>query len=266
MAVSFLHKVVIITGSGSGIGKATAIEFCKQGANVMLNGRNEKKLKDTTQELRSFGYSVDYFVADVTDYTACLDLVAYTIKTFGTIHVLVTNAGISMNARFDKMDPILFRSVIDSNIYGATSPLFAALDVLKQTKGSVVFISSAAGFYGMPTASAYCVGKMALTALSQSLRVELNKFGVHIGILYVGFTENDAEKKLLSADGTWKDVPKRPRIFQQKQRCVARSIIKLVKQRRKQKTLSLAGKTLSVLSRLFPSLIGTIAILSQRRQ
>ena len=73
----------------------------------------------------------------------------------------------------DEMNPELFKKVLDSNIYGATTPFFACLDVLKQTKGSVIFINSVAGLYGMPTASAYSAGKMALTAIQQSLRSEL---------------------------------------------------------------------------------------------
>jgi NAD(P)-dependent dehydrogenase (short-subunit alcohol dehydrogenase family) len=265
MSGAFLNKVVVVTGSGSGIGKATALEFCKQGASVILNGRNETKLKQAADQFRSFGYNVDHFAADVTDFESCQKLVAYTIKTFGTINVLVTSASISMNARFDNMGPELFKKVLDSNIYGATMPVFASLDVLKQTKGSVIFISSAAGFYGMPTASAYSAGKMSLTAISQSLRSELHKFGVHIGIVYVGFTENDADKKLLSEDGNWKDVPERPRVFQQTQRSVARSILLMVKYRINKRTLTFTGKTISVLSKFFPGIVGVLAIIAQRR-
>lgn len=265
MSSSFLNKVVVVTGSGSGIGKATALEFCKRGASVILNGRNEEKLKKTVEEFRSFGYSVDHFVADVTDFTSCKQLVAHTIKTFGTINVLVTNASISMNARFDKMGHELFKKVLDSNVYGATMPVFASLDILKQTKGSVVFIGSVAGFYGMPTASAYSAGKMSLTAISQSLRSELHKFGVHIGIVYVGFTENDDDKKLLSEDGSWKSVPERPSVFQQTQRSVARSVVLLVKYRINKKTLSFAGMAASVLSRFFPWILGATARTMQRK-
>ena len=265
MSIAFLNKVVIVTGSGSGIGKATALEFCKQGASVVLNGRNETKLKQTADQFLSLGYSVDHFAADVTDFESCQKLVAHTIKVFGTINVLVTNASISMNARFDKMGPELFKQVLDSNIYGATMPVFASLDILKQTKGSVVFIGSVAGFYGMPTASAYSAGKMSLTAIAQSLRSELHSYGVHVGIVYVGFTENDEDKKLLSENGDWKDVPKRPRIFQQTQKSVAESVLSLVKYRQNKKTLSFAGKITSVLSRSFPWIIGVAAIITQRK-
>lgn len=265
MTSSFLNKVVIVTGSGSGIGKAIAAQFCKQGASVMLNGRNEEKLKRTTNEFKALGYETDYFVADIINYEECEALVAYTVKTFGTINVLVTNAGISMNARFDKMGPHLFKKVLDSNIYGTTSPLFACLDILKKTKGSVVFISSLAGLYGMPTASAYSAGKMALTAIQQSIRSELYKDGVHVGILYVGFTENDGEKTVLSSTGEWLPVPERPRILQQSKNEVAEAVLRMVKYRINKKTLSSVGLITTVVTRFTPWIMAYAGLLSQKR-
>jgi NADP-dependent 3-hydroxy acid dehydrogenase YdfG len=266
MTSAFLiNKVVLITGSGSGIGKTTAEYFCKHGASVMLNGRDEAKLKQTSGELKALGYSVEYFTTDITNYKECKELVAFTIKTFGTINVLVTNASISMNARFDEIHPELFKKILDSNIYGTAFPLFSCLDILKQTKGSVVFISSVAGLYGMPTASAYSAGKMALTAMHQSLRSELHSSGIHFGILYVGFTKNNDDKKLMNANGDWLPVPKRPRFLQQSQKDVALSVINMVRLRTKQKTLSLAGKSTFFMAKFFPGILGRFAVLSQRK-
>ena len=261
----FHNKVAIITGSGSGIGKATAFLFCKNGIKVMLNGRDENKIKRVANELISYGYDVSFFTGDVTDYETCKEMVTHTIKTFGKINVLVANGSISMNGRFDEMKPELFKKVLDSNIFGAVMPLFATLDFLKRTKGSVVFIGSLAGVYGMPTASAYSAGKMALTALQQSLRAELHSSGVHVGILYVGFTENDNDKKLMSPSGIWKPVPKRPHLLVQTQDKVASSVLVMVKRRLNKKTLSINGKCISFLSRIAPEIIGLLTIVSQKR-
>lgn len=264
MGKSFLNKVVIVTGSGSGIGKTTALQFCKEGAKVVLNGRNETKLKNTAEQFSFLGYEVVYFAGDVTNYETCKRLVEFTIKSYGTINVLVTNGGVSMNARFDEMSPDVFKTVFDSNVYGAAMPVFASLDVLKQSKGSVIFIGSIAGLHGMPTASAYSAGKMALSALQQSLRIELRPHSVHVGILYVGFTENDPEKKLMSGSGEWASVPKRPAFLQQSQRAVARSVLQMAKHRINKRTLSLVGKGTSLLLRLYPGIIDSLAILTQR--
>jgi NAD(P)-dependent dehydrogenase (short-subunit alcohol dehydrogenase family) len=265
MGKSFLNKVVIVTGSGSGIGKTTAQQFCKEGAKVVLNGRDEAKLKITSETLSSLRYEVVYFAGDVTNYETCKQLVEFTIKSFGTINVLVTNGGVSMNAQFDEMTPDLFKMVFDSNVYGAVMPVYAALDVLKQSKGSVIFIGSVAGFHGIPTASAYSAGKMALTAIQQSIGSELQKHGVHVGILYVGFTENDADKKLISSNGEWLSVPKRPRLLQQSQNKVARSVLLMAKYRQNKKTLSLIGICTSLLTRLAPGIIGSLTKLSQKK-
>lgn len=265
MGQSFLNKVVIVTGSGSGIGKATALQFCKEGGKVVLNGRDETKLKRTAEKFSFLGYEVVYFVGDVTNYETCKQLVEFTIKSFGTINVLVTNGGVSMNAHFDEMTPDLFKMVFDSNVYGAVMPVFAALDILKQSKGSVIFIGSVAGFHGMPTASAYSAGKMALTGVQQSIRSELHKHGVHVGILYVGFTENDSDKKLISSNGEWLSVPKRPRLFQQSQNKVASSVLLMVKYRLNKKTLSLIGICTYLITRLAPGIISGLAILSQKK-
>lgn len=262
----FHNKVAIITGSGSGIGKATAFLFCKNGIKVMLNGRDENKIKKVANELISYGYRVSFFTGDITDYQTCTELVSHTIKTFGKINFLVTNASISMNARFDEMRPELFKKVLDSNIYGAIMPVFASLNFLKLTKGSVVFIGSLAGVYGMPTASAYSAGKMALTAVQQSLRAELHSSGVHVGILYVGFTENDNDKKLMSSNGSWKPVPKRPRLLLHTQSKVASSVLLMVKRRLNKKTLSVNGKFLTFLSRVAPEILGLLTIVSQKRK
>ena len=261
----FKNKVIIITGSGGGIGKATAIEFCKNGASVMLNGRNAEKLAQTEILLRGMGFTVSSFTADVTDFSECQKLVEKTLNTFGRLDVIVTNASLSMRARFDEMTPETFKKVLDSNIYGSIMPVKAALDDLIATKGSIVFIGSVAGFYGLPTASAYSTGKTALTALSQSLRAELTPKGVHVGIVYVGFTENDDDKLVLDADGQLVLVAPRLKWIQQTQVQVAQSIVKLTIKRRNRVVLSFIGKSLAFIVRFFPFIMYYSIQLSQRK-
>ena len=258
-------KVIIITGSGGGIGKATAIAFCKKGAKVVLNGRNADKLAQTEKELKEKGYSVTAFTGDVTDLNVCQKLIAHTIETFGKLDVLVTNASLSMRARFDEMSAETFKSVLDSNIYGSIMPVKAALDELIHTKGSIVFIGSVAGFYGLPSASAYSTGKSALTALSQSLRAELTPLGVHVGIVYVGFTENDDDKRVLNAKGSLVPVAERSKMIQQTQEQVANSIVNLTIRRKNRIVLSFVGKSLATIVRFFPFIIHYGIQWSQRK-
>ena len=259
------NKVIIITGSGGGIGKATAIEFCKNGASVMLNGRNAEKLAQTERDLKEMGFSVASFAADVTDFADCQKLVEKTLTTFGHLDVLVTNASLSMRARFDEMTPEIFKKVLDSNIYGSTMPVKAALDSITATKGSIVFIGSVAGFYGLPSASAYSTGKTALTALSQSLRAELAPKGIHVGIVYVGFTENDDDKLVLDANGQLVPVAPRAKMIQQTQEQVAKSILNLTIRRKNRLVLSFIGKSLAFIVRFFPFIVHYSIRLSQRK-
>lgn len=258
-------KVIIITGSGGGIGKATAIAFCQKGAKVMLNGRNSEKLAKTEQELRAMGFTVAALATDVTDFSQCQQLVQKTLDTFGRLDVLVTNASLSMRARFDEMSPETFKKVTDSNIYGSTMPAKAALDAIIATKGSIVFIGSVAGFYGMPSASAYSTGKAALTALSQSLRAEMTPKGIHIGIVYVGFTENDDDKRVLDAEGKLVPVAARSKMIQQTQEQVANSIVQLTSQRKNKVTLSFIGNALAFVVRFFPFVVHYGIQWSQRK-
>lgn len=263
MAFDFKNKVVLVTGSGSGIGKATALEFCAAGAKVILNGRNEEKLLRTQLEFEQMGYAVNYCVGDSTNYHDCCWITDYVMQLHGKIDIVVANASVSMNGRFEETKPHFFKTTVDSNIYGVVMPLFSFLPHLKKTNGSFTIISSVAALRGMPTGSAYCVGKMALTALHQSLSAELYLYKIHLGIVYVGFTENDADKKTLSPQGLLIPVPKRLKVLQQSQKKVAGSILRLIKYRRSKTILTLTGRITNFLAYFAPGLLMFVAKLSQ---
>jgi len=250
----FSNKTVLITGSGSGIGKATALAFCQAGASVMLNGRNAEKLERTCAEFQAMGYRAGYVVADVQDYAQCQRLVHATLEQFGRLDALVANASLSMRAEFAQMDPLVFRQVLDSNILSPAFTAHAAIPALRETGGSVVFIGSLSGMIGLPTGSAYSAGKMALTALAQSLRLELHRDGVHVGIAYVGFTKNDPEKRVFDAEGRLVPVAERAGWMQQTQEQVANAIVRLAARREKRVILSALGKVLYMLNAVSPSL------------
>jgi short-subunit dehydrogenase len=261
----FKNKTAIVTGSGMGIGKAIALELCKQGANVVLNGRNPERLEKTRNEFLEKGYPVAAIQCDVTKISDCQALIQKAVDTFGDIDILVTNAGVSMRERFENLKPEVFSQIIESNINGSAFPTHAALPHLKKTKGSVVFISSAAGMIGLPTASAYSAGKMALTALAQSLKIELASSGVHIGIVHVGFTQNDVEKKVLNATGELVPVASRPAYLQQTQEQVAKAVLSVIRKRKFKVVLTLVGKINAFVVRFFPSLLIRIVTYSQSR-
>lgn len=266
MKSTFLNKVAIITGSSGGIGKATAIGLAKQGASIVINGRNQEKLELVKKELEQMGFDVLAVAADITSYEECERLMQETVKHFGKIDILVNNASLTMEDSFENLHPDIFTKVFLSNTLGTIMPTKAALPYMKLTKGSVMFISSLAGMHGLPAGSAYCAGKMSLTAFWQSMRIELNNTGIHFGICYVSFTQNDASKRMLSSDGKLVPIQKRPEILKQSQEQVASAIIKSIKERRAKVVLSVFGKITEWVFRYFPRLVMfTIVSLNEKK-
>lgn len=261
----FKNKTAIVTGSGMGIGKAIALELCKAGANVVLNGRNADRLEKTYQEFLQKGYPVIAVQGDVTKISECNALVQKAIDAFGNIDILITNASVSMRERFENLQPEIFSQIIESNINGSAFPALAVLPHIKKTKGSIVFISSVAGMIGLPTASAYSAGKMALTALAQSLKIEMANSGVHIGIIHVGFTKNDDEKRVLDASGELIPVAVRPAYLQQTQEQVAKAVLSTIRNRKFKVILTFVGKLNAFVARFFPRLLIRIVTYSQKK-
>lgn len=257
---AFAGKVAIVTGSESGIGRATARELCERGASVVLNGLHPDRLEQTRCEFRQAGYSVISCLADITDFEQCEALVATTIQRYGRLDILITNASISMRAYFADLTADVFRRVLDSNVYGSVYPLKAALPYLVQSAGSVTFISSISALNGMPSGSAYCAGKAALVNLAHTLRLELHATGIHFGVVHIGFTQNDPDKRVLNATGQPVPIAYRNPRWQMTQAQVAQAILRHILQRRQKTILSPAGKLNYVMNRYFPHLADRIVL------
>ena len=261
----FADQVAIVTGSESGIGRETARALCENGAAVVLNGRNAERLEHTRQALLEAGHRVASCVADVTDYADCEQLVETAIQAFGRLDVLVTNASISQRAYFADMQPDVFRRVLDSNVYGTVFPLKAALPHLLRARGSVTFISSISALNGMPSGSAYCAGKAAVANLAHTLRLELAHTGLHFGVVHIGFTQNDPEKRVLAANGQPVPIAHRPPRWQKSQAEVAAIIVRHIRRRRQRTVISVLGKLIVLLHNYFPRLGDWIVLTTIRR-
>ena len=193
----FENKVAIITGSSQGIGKALAHAFVREGSFVVLNGRNAERLKKVEEEFKEIGATVLTVTGDVSDEKQAQTIVDKTIERFGRIDFVINNAGISMRGDFSDLNPRVFKSIFETNLFGVTNLSIPALPYLKRTKGSLVFISSLAGITGLPGLSAYCSSKMALRAIAESIRIEENKLGMHVWLIEVGFTEIEPKNQTM---------------------------------------------------------------------
>ncbi|MFO8064866.1 MAG: SDR family oxidoreductase [Spirochaetia bacterium] len=254
-SADFSGRIVVITGSSKGIGRESARAFARAGAHVILNGRDETRLAALREELIDEGLSADAYAGDVTVAEEAQGLIEYAASVSGGIDVLVNNAGLSMRGSFEETSPEVIESVTRVNVLGAALPTRYALPYLRKSRGSVVFVSSLAGVRGFPGVAVYSSAKMALTALSQSLRAELTGSGVHVGLIWVSFTENDPDKQIYSAAGEPMHVQ---RSWKTSQAEVAAALLRLVARRKDELAMTLQGKLFVLLSRLCPRLVRVI--------
>ncbi|HCS19658.1 MAG TPA: hypothetical protein DIW47_03695 [Bacteroidetes bacterium] len=237
----FINKVAIVTGSSQGIGKAIAKELLLRGARVVLNGRNAERLMAATKELSQFG-QVFPVPADISIPAEAEILINSCMSHYGKLDILVNNAGLSMKGNMVDLHPDVYRQVFDANVQGKVNPTLFALPEIRKQKGSIVFISSVAGIRGLAGHSAYCSSKMALRGIAESLRIEEAKTGIHVGLIYVGFTQNEESKRTLNAFGELVPVDDRSGFRPQMRTQVAKDVLKNIEKRKFLSTLSWLGK------------------------
>ena len=195
-------KVVVITGASSGIGRATAIHFARQQSKLVIAARTEDKLKEVANEIVKITPNVLCLTLDVSKEEDCKKLIDKGIEKFGKIDVLINNAGISMRAMFDDIDLEVFKQVMDINYWGSIFTTKSALSSIMETKGTIVGISSIAGYKGLPGRVAYSSSKFALQGFLESLRIELLNTGVNVMWVSPGFTASNIRNTALAADGS----------------------------------------------------------------
>ncbi len=245
-------RVAIISGSSKGIGRETARLFLRNGYRVVINGRDTARLSATQGQLDDGSGRLLAVAADVTKEDDARHLLLSTLDRFGRLDVLINNAGISMRGRFEDTEATVFRAMFETNLVGSAVMTRAALPALRESKGSLLFISSLAGLRGFPGIAAYSAAKMGLTAFADALRVELVGSGVHVGIVYVGFTENDPDKTVFRGDGSQEAIT---RSSQTSQTDVARAIFSAIRRRKKRAYLTVYGPLLRFAERFFPGVV-----------
>ena len=247
---------VLVSGASRLIGRETARALLDEGCSVVMNGRDADALARTRTDLAAGDAGraarLHAVAADVTDQEEARRLVREATEALGGLDALVNNAGISMRGRLADLDGSVLDAIVRTNIVGACLPTIAALPALRASRGSVVFISSLAGLWGFPGVSIYSASKMALTALAQSLDAEERVNGIHVGTIYVGFTENDDEKRILSSDGSPVRIE---RGAQARQGDVARQVVRMLARRRRRIVHTPAGWALAAVCRLAPGVL-----------
>jgi NAD(P)-dependent dehydrogenase (short-subunit alcohol dehydrogenase family) len=193
-------KVTLITGSGSGIGKETALLFAKEGARVVVNDLNETDGQKTADEIKAANGEAIFVQADVTNPSDVEQLVDQGIKTYGSIDVLFNNAGISGVGQLHEVEPETWNKVMNVNINGVyLVTKYVVPHMIEQQAGSIINMSSCIAEIGLADRASYAATKGAILALTKSIQVDYAKYNIRVnalmpGTIYTPFVEDYVSK------------------------------------------------------------------------
>jgi len=251
----FKDKVVIVTGASSGIGEATAREFALNGSKVVLAARTEDRLIETVKKISEFNPNVFYVVTDVSREEDCKKLIERTVERFGGIDILVNNAGLSMRALFTDVKMQVLHRLMDVNFWGTVYCTRYALPYLIERKGSLIGVSSIAGFHGLPGRTGYSASKFAMHGFLETIRIENLKKGLHVMIIAPGFTSTEIRKHALTADGSEQGNSPRDEGKLMPPEAVAKWVLKGIRKKKRNKLLTWEGRATALFQRILPTVI-----------
>src|SRR6266404_6365943 len=178
---SFSGKVALVTGGTSGIGKATAIEFARAGAKVVLSGRREKEGANVIAKIEQLGGAAAFVRTDIAKDADVKAMVNFTVATYGRLDIAFNNAGVEWAGPLDQATEAEYRRVFDINVWGVLNSMQHEIPVmLKNGGGAIVNTSSAAGHVGMGQVSIYTASKHAVEGLTKALALEFAKQNIRV--------------------------------------------------------------------------------------
>ncbi len=196
------NKVIIITGASSGIGKATAHKLAKKGAKVVLTARREERLNDLANSIKSDSGTALVVTGDVTKKSDFDNLVKKTLREFGTIDVLINNAGLMPLSYIKKLKTDEWEKMVDVNIKGVLNGVAAVIPtMIEQKSGHVINIASSAAHNYFPGGAVYCATKAAIKMFSEGLRQELApKYGINVTSIEPGAVSTELMNTITDED------------------------------------------------------------------
>ncbi|SFM38730.1 SDR family oxidoreductase [Rugamonas rubra] len=198
-------RVIVITGSSDGIGAEMARQLARRhgaGVALVLAARNLELLQRVAADCAAAGAQTLVVPTDVSVQAQCVALVAATVARFGRIDALVNNAGRSAHALFEEVRDLgWYEELMRINLWGSVWCTHAALPYLKQSRGSIVAVSSLAGLIGVPGRTAYNASKFAMAGFFEGLRAELKPAGVSVTIAYPGVVATQIRHRGFNAAG-----------------------------------------------------------------
>jgi NAD(P)-dependent dehydrogenase (short-subunit alcohol dehydrogenase family) len=192
MNLTFTNKVALVTGGTSGIGKATALQFARAGAKVILSGRREKEGAEVVDEIKKLGGTAAFVRADVSKDADVKAMVDYAAETYGRLDVAFNNAGVEWTGPLEKATEAEYRRIFDINVWGVLNSMRHEIPVmLKNGGGAIVNTSSVAGHIGLGQVSIYIASKHAVEGLTKAVALEFAKQNIRINSIAPGVIATD---------------------------------------------------------------------------
>lgn len=252
MSDFFKGKVVAITGGSEGIGKALIDALIPLGAKIATCGRNPDKLYNL--QVQYSNHMLHTIVADVSRYSDCENFINSTIDTFGRIDILINNAGISMRSLLKDAEMDVIRKVMEINFFGTVYCTKLALNSILENKGTIVGVSSIAGYRGLPGRSGYSASKFAVNGWLEALRTELLETGVNVMWVCPGYTTSNIRNAALNSKGQIQgESPMDERLMMSAAECAA-EIIRSIEKKKRSTVMTFNGKRTVFMNKFFPNL------------
>ena len=193
-------KIALVTGSSRGVGRAVALGFAKEGANVVVNyTSNEKAANEVVEAIQSIGTKAVAVKADVAQKSDAESLVKTAIETFGRLDILVNNAGFTRPAMMIKMAEEQWDEVVDIHLKGAfLCSQAAALQMKEQSSGKIINVTSVAGLVGTVGQINYSAAKGGILSMTKSIARELARYSVCANVISLGIVATDMTEKIRS--------------------------------------------------------------------
>ncbi len=247
--------VTVVTGASAGIGRAAAIEFARAGARLVLSARGRDRLLAVEREVAALQSERLALQADVTSDDDVRRLVEAALERFGRVDILICNAGVGLYGAVSDLPAWAMRQVFEVNFHGAVRCIQAVLPAMRrQRSGLIQIVSSVLGRRALPGYGGYCATKFALYGLAESLRLELEPWGVHVQTVYPSLTATEFSSHCLLRNPAGRSS----RLTPMPAEAVARRMLAAARRGARDEVVGVAGRLLALLNGVAPGLVDEV--------
>lgn len=209
MNLSYSNKVALVTGGTSGIGRATALEFARAGAKVVISGRREKEGNDVVTAIRESGGEAAFVQTDIAREEDVRRMVEFVTDTYGRLDVAFNNAGVEWMGPLDQATEEEYRRVFDVNVWGVLNSMRHEIPaMLKTGGGAIVNTSSIAGHVGMAQVSIYIASKHAVEGLTKAVAMEFARQNIRVNAVAPAAIETEMVNRFAGTEGEMREYLK----------------------------------------------------------